>query len=103
VTNKVLETILTKTIQLRQKDLAEILPKALWAYRTTHHNTIGFTPYEIVYGKQVILPIEFEVKNLHIALQANMDLTESQQHHLNQINELDELHQASIQQTNLIQ
>jgi hypothetical protein len=32
-----------------------------------------------------------------------MDLTEAQQHHLNQINELDEFRQAAIQQTDLIQ
>jgi hypothetical protein len=26
--------------------------------------TIGFTPYELVYGKIVVLPIEFEYKTL---------------------------------------
>ena len=35
VTNKELESILTKTIALHSKDWATHLPKALWAYRTT--------------------------------------------------------------------
>jgi hypothetical protein len=35
VTNRVLETILTKTVQRHHKDWADRLPEALWAYRTT--------------------------------------------------------------------
>ena len=34
-TNKVPESILTMTVHFHRKDLAEKLPKALWAYRTT--------------------------------------------------------------------
>jgi hypothetical protein len=53
VTNRVLEAILTKTVQHHHKDWADRLPEALWAYRTTWRNTTGFTPYELVYGKRV--------------------------------------------------
>jgi hypothetical protein len=58
-TNKVLEAILTKTVQLHHRDWADRLPEALWAYLTTWRNTIGHTPYELVYVKHVLLPIEF--------------------------------------------
>jgi len=75
VTNKFLETILVNIVQLHQKDWVERLPKAFWAYRATWHNTTGFTPYEQICGKQVVFPIEFEVKTLCIALQSNMDTT----------------------------
>jgi transposase InsO family protein len=34
-TNKVLEAILTKTVQLHHHDWVDRLPEALWAYRTT--------------------------------------------------------------------
>jgi hypothetical protein len=77
-TNKVLETILTKTIQLHHKDWADRLPKALWAYQTTWRNTTGFTPYELVYGKHVVLPIEFQIKTLRTIVQVGMDLSEAQ-------------------------
>jgi len=50
-TNKVLEAIITKTIQMHHKYWAERLLEALWAYRTTWRNTTGHTPYELVYGK----------------------------------------------------
>jgi hypothetical protein len=53
---------------------------------------MGFTPYELVYGKHVVLPIEFEVKTLITMLQVGLDLSKAQKHHLNQINELDEIH-----------
>ncbi len=50
-TNKVLEAILTKTIQLHHKGWADRLLEALWAYRITWRNTAGHPPYEHVYGK----------------------------------------------------
>eukprot|EP00253_Pinus_taeda_P016892 PITA_16892 len=56
-TNKVLESIITKTVHLHIRDWAERLPEALWAYRTTWRNTTGHSPYELVYGKEVFLPI----------------------------------------------
>jgi transposase InsO family protein len=56
-TNKFLEAILTNTVQLHHRDWVDRLPEALWTYQTTWRNTIGHTPYELVYGKQVLLPI----------------------------------------------
>jgi transposase InsO family protein len=67
-TNKVLEAILNKTVQLHHKDWVDQLPKALWAYRTTWRNTTEFTDYELVYGKQVLLLIEFQVKTFRIVV-----------------------------------
>ena len=58
-TNKVIESVLTKIVQMRHKDWADRLLEALWAYRIIWRNTTRHTPYELVYGKQVLLPIEF--------------------------------------------
>ena len=60
--NKVLEAILTKTIKSNHKYLVDRFPKALWDYRTTWRNKTGHSPYELVYGKQILLPIEFHIK-----------------------------------------
>ena len=68
-TNKVLESILTKTIQLHHKDWADRLPEDLWAYRITWRNTTRHTLYELAYGKQVLLLIEFQVKTFRMATQ----------------------------------
>ena len=98
-----MEAILTKTIQLHHKDWADRLPEALWAYRITWRNTTGHTPYELVYGKQVLLPIEFQVKTFRMAVQLRMDLEEAQKQRILQINELDEIRRNALQRTMLIQ
>ena len=79
-TNKVLEGIITKTIHLHRRDWAERLPEALWVYRTIWRNTTGHSPYELVYAKEVLLPIEFQVKTFKMAVQLGMDLSEAQKH-----------------------
>lgn len=65
--NKVIESILTNIVNMHQKDKVERLPEALWAYKTTWRNSTGHTPYDLVYGKQVLLPIEFQIKTFRIA------------------------------------
>ena len=65
-TNKLLGDILTTTIHLHHKDWADRLPEALWAYRITWRNTTRHTRYELVYGKKVLLPIEFQVKTFRM-------------------------------------
>jgi transposase InsO family protein len=66
-TNKVLEAILTKTISTNHQNWETELPNALWAYRTMWRNTTGYSPYHLVYGKEPIFPIEFEIKTLRMA------------------------------------
>ena len=102
-TNKVLEAILTKTIKANHTDWADRLPEALWAYRTTWRNTTGHSPYELVYGKQILLPIEFQIKTFRMVAQLGMDLSEAQKQRLLQLNELDEIRQEAIQHTILVQ
>jgi len=68
-TNKVIEGILTKIVHIHRKDWVEMLPKYLWAYRTTWRNTMGHEPYELVYGKQVMFSIEFQIKTFKMAVQ----------------------------------
>ena len=43
------------------------LPLVLWAYYTTYKITIGTTPFQLVYGLNAILPIEFLVPTLRVA------------------------------------
>jgi hypothetical protein len=83
--------------------LGRWLPEALWAYQTTWRNTTGHTPYELVYGKQVLLPIEFQIKTFRTTSKLGMDLSDAQQQRITQLNELDEIRQDDIQHTTIIQ
>jgi hypothetical protein len=96
-TNKVLETILTENVQLHHKDWDDRLLEALWAYRTTWRNTTRHTPYELVYGKQVLLPIEFQVRTFCIAAELGLDLDEAKKKQSLQLNKLYEIRQDVIQ------
>ena len=62
--NKVIESILTKTIASHRRDWAARLPEALWAYKTKWRSTTGYSPYQLVFRKQPIFPIEFEIQTL---------------------------------------
>jgi len=76
-TNKVIEGIPTKTVHLHRRDWAKSIPEALWPYRTTWMNTRGHTPYELVYGRQVLFPLEFQIKTFKMAIQLELDLSKA--------------------------
>ena len=75
-TNKVIDSILTNIVKIDMKYWASIFLEALRAYRTTWRNNTGHTPYELGYEKQVLLPIEFQIKTFRIAVQLGLDLSE---------------------------
>ena len=95
-TNKVLEAILTKTVRQNHKDWADHLLEALWAYRIMWRSTIGFILYEMVYGKKVLFPIEFQIKTFRTVADLNLELTEAQKQRVAQLNELDEIRQEAF-------
>lgn len=66
--NGELVRMLTKLTEHHGKNWDLELPGALWAYRTAVKTGTGFTPFHLVYGKQVILPIELEVFSLRMLL-----------------------------------
>lgn len=46
-----------------------MLFSALWVYRTSVKTSIGFTPFQLVYGLQAVLPIECEIPSFLIAIE----------------------------------
>ena len=52
------------------KDWSEYLPFALWGYRPTIRADTGQTPFSLVYGCEVILPIETGIKSLRVVMEA---------------------------------
>ena len=55
-TNKNLIRILKKIVIENQRSWHLALPNALWADRVTPKNSLGVSPYTLVYGKEAILP-----------------------------------------------
>eukprot|EP00253_Pinus_taeda_P028541 PITA_28541 len=74
VSNRALEGILIKVVSSSRKHWVDRLVEAIWAYNTTWMTTIGFTPYELVYGRKALLSIEFEFSTLRMGAQLDLDL-----------------------------
>ena len=51
----------------------------------------------MVYGKKVLFPIEFQIKNFRTTTDLNLELTEGQKQKVAQLNELDEIRQEVFQ------
>ncbi|MCO5606912.1 hypothetical protein L7F22_061103 [Adiantum nelumboides] len=58
--------IIFKKANNRPKDWDRYLNAALWAYRTSFKTTLGYTPYQLVFGKEAILPIDFQLASLRV-------------------------------------
>ena len=72
------------------KDLHEMLPFSLHGYRTTTHTSTGATPYSLVYGMEVVLPIEVQIPSLRIMKDAGLSEDDWIQTRLDQLNLIDE-------------
>eukprot|EP00253_Pinus_taeda_P002991 PITA_02991 len=66
--NKVLKCLLQRMIGIPKRSWHLILYSALWAYRTSVSNETGFTPFQLVYGLEAILPIQCEIASLKLAV-----------------------------------
>jgi len=62
---------------------------ALWTYRTSVKTTTGFTPFQLVYGLEAVLPIKCEITSLKIAIELLPNTTTEEERflYLNQLNE----------------
>lgn len=90
-------------MQSHKKDWSDRLPKALWAYTITYINTTNFSPYELVYGKQFLLLIEFQIRTFKMAADLGIDFTDEQHQRIPQLNELDDIRRDAFHHTDLIQ
>ena len=73
--NKNVKKIIAKTTET-YTDWHEKLLFALHAYRTEVRTSTGETPYSLVYGMEVILPIEVEIQSLRLLRKVELEEAE---------------------------
>eukprot|EP00731_Ephydatia_muelleri_P019398 Em0012g223a len=64
--NRTLEAILSKVVAENQRDWDFHIPKALFAYRTAFHESNGYSPFRVNFGRSPILPIDIAVGQLNV-------------------------------------
>ena len=67
-----------------------MLPFAFHGYRTTKHTSTGATPFSLVYGMEVVLPIEIQIPSLRIIKDVGLNEDDWIQTRLDQLNLIDE-------------
>ena len=66
--NKVLKTMLRRTVGNHKSNQHLTLFYALWDYRTLVKTTTSFTPFQLVYGLELVLQIECNIPSLKLQL-----------------------------------
>ena len=61
--NRTLQSMLAKCIKDEQSNWPQQLSYVMMAYRTSVHESTGYSPHFLVYGKEVCLPIDFMYSN----------------------------------------
>jgi hypothetical protein len=79
-----------KIVDGNQRDWDNPLQEALWAYRTMYRTPTQTTPYSLVLGVEVVLPLEVELPSLRVAMKNNMTMDECQQLRLDELDAMDE-------------
>ena len=59
--NRTIGECIAKLLSEKEKDWDDYIDAVLLAYRTSKHESTGFTPFQLLYGKQAKLPIDLKV------------------------------------------
>jgi hypothetical protein len=67
-----------------------MLPFALYGYRTSVRTSTLVTPFSLVYGMEVVLPVEVEIPSLRVLMEAKLTEAEWCQTRFDQLNLIEE-------------
>jgi hypothetical protein len=87
--NKNIKKIVQKIVET-YKDWHEMLLFALHGYRTSIRTSTGATPFSLVYGMEVVLPVEVETPSLRVLMEAKLTEAEWCQARFEKLNLIEE-------------
>ncbi|XP_073225670.1 uncharacterized protein [Cicer arietinum] len=93
--NKNINKVIQKMV-ITYKDWHEMLLFALHGYRTSIRTSTGATPFSLVYGMEVVLPIEVEIPSLRVLMEAKLEESQWVQTHFDQLNLIEEKRLAAL-------
>jgi hypothetical protein len=72
--NKTLIKLIKKKIEQNLRRWHEVLSEALWAHRISRHGATKVTPFELVYGQEVVLLIKVNLDAYRLAKQNDLSV-----------------------------
>ena len=93
--NKNVKKIIAKAIET-YKDWHEKLLFTLHAYRIGVRTSTGTTPYSLIYGMEVVLPIEVEIPSLRVLKEVELEEAEWVQARYEQLNLIEQRRMNAI-------
>ncbi|PKI69390.1 hypothetical protein CRG98_010188 [Punica granatum] len=87
--NKNIKKIIEK-MTVTYKDWHEMLRFTLLAYRTSIPTSTGATPYSLVYGMEIVLPIEVKIPSMRVLAESELEEAEWAKQRYEQLNLIDE-------------
>jgi hypothetical protein len=88
--NKTLHKGLTKICGIDKNEWDDKVPAVLWAYRSAYKRSTGQTPFKLVYGQEVVIPLHFWANSDRVASVSKFDQGRSLNDRLYQLNKLEE-------------
>ena len=64
--------LIKKKIEENPRRWHEVLSEALWAHRISRQDATKVTPFELVYGQEVVLPVKVNLDAYRLAKQNNL-------------------------------
>ena len=63
--NRTIKEILAKYISVNQTDWDKFVDSVVFAYNSTIHDTTGITPYRMVFGEEIVLPVDLATEKVN--------------------------------------
>ena len=80
--NKSLKTMLRMMVGDKKSNWNLTFFSTSWDYRTSVKTTTSFTPFQLVYGLEVVLPIECQIPLLKLAVEILLNTSTEEEHFL---------------------
>ena len=100
--NKSLINIIKKLLEENKKNWHKKLTNALWADRLTTKKSIGTSPYELVYGMEVVFPSPLGVPLMKLLQEAQVEPNDIQRR-INQTINLQQTKEEIYQRSQVLQ
>jgi hypothetical protein len=92
--NKILIKLIKRKIEENLRRWHEVLSEALWAHRISRYGATKVTPFELVYGQEVVLLVEVNLDAYRLAKQNNLSAVD---YHNLMMDNIDEISDKRLQ------